>query len=255
MEDTVFKDKTSEEQREHIPYSVGRQYIMDWRSPDRTENAPEPEPQSTEEIPEDKPAEITPETEHSPVIADSGARSRTERGDNRRLFFCLIAGLIGIIAGAVIAFAFPVSGADLSLSVAAGSQGDFMQLLLRRLAQSGSFLLAEYILGYFAAGGWLIWLAPTIYGLGAGLSSAGAFICGVNQWTVLPCLIYTVLISFAANGSWEFSALLMRLISGKGEVYASGGSSSYLYTLRFGGYLVILLVVSLAEAGIKIAAA
>lgn len=239
MEETILK----EEKKEHVPYAVGRQYVMDWRTSQ----------QNTEDNTEKAPliAEAVEEKEHSPVIADSGYHSQRRGSGDMRLLFCIAAGIAGMALGALVAVLFPDGNADLSGSLTVSSEGGFLMILFRRIIQCGAFLLAEFVIGYFAAGGWIVWLAPLIYGLGAGLSAAAVFIVGQAQWMCVFCVLYTAVICFAAKGSWEFSALLMRLISGRGEMYASGGSSSAQYTLRFGGYLILLLALALAEAGIK----
>lgn len=306
---------------EHIPYSVGRQYVMDWRASIPSPDLPRSSGgMSAERIlhppaqAEERPSVIETQGEvvHSPRIAESeyirkgyyrrsedmyvGDRSvgdmhvgdthvgdthsdedaTTEDKDNplseqttaspritegeyarksyrpakdHRLAVQLILCAVGIAAGAVIALMFPLEGTDLS---AASQGGDFLSLVLHRMAQCGVFLLVEYVLGYFAAGGWLVWLVPLVYGLGAGLSCAGIAAGGQDLWLILPPLAFCGVICCGAAASGSFSALLMRLVSGRGEMYAAGGSSSYQYTLKFGGYLLALLAAALIEAGMKL---
>ncbi len=282
---------------EHIPYSVGRQYVMDWRAsipaPDlprsstgnsAAERIIHPPIQTEEQL---SVIETEGEEVHSPRIAESEyirkgyyrkdedmptedtdstpseqttavpritegeyARKSYRPSKDHRLAVQLILCAVGIAAGAVVALAFPLEGADISVLTA--DDGGFLALVLHRMAQCGAFLLIEYVLGYFAAGGWLVWLVPLIYGLGAGLSCAGIAAGGQQLWLILPPLAFCGVICCGAAASGSFSALLMRLVSGRGEMYAAGGSSSYHYTLRFGGYLLTLLAAALIEAGMKL---
>lgn len=291
---------------EHIPYSVGRQYVMDWRAsipaPDlprssggmsaerilhppaqaeerpsvietegevvhspriaeseyirkgyyrRSENRPVGDMHSDEDATtEDKDNPLSEQTTASPRITEGEyARKSYRPAKDHRLAVQLILCAVGIAAGAVIALMFPLEGTDLS---AASQGGDFLSLVLHRMAQCGVFLLVEYVLGYFAAGGWLVWLVPLVYGLGAGLSCAGIAAGGQDLWLILPPLAFCGVICCGAAASGSFSALLMRLVSGRGEMYAAGGSSSYQYTLKFGGYLLALLAAALIEAGMKL---
>lgn len=266
MQETAHINKTADEPYEHIPYSVGRQYVMDWRNKQELHSPAEvikhtEDEETPETLPEEPP---TPETneaeteeiataEYSPRISDSRERSRRPDSVNIRLWLCLIMAVTGTAAGAVIATAFPLENAELSLSVAADTAGGFWGVLSRRLALTGAFLLAEYVLGYFAAGGIIVWAVPLCCGLGTGLSAAGICMSGVNIWLLIPIALYCAVIAFAASASGEFSSLILRLLNSRGETLTSGGYS-YRYTLRFGVYLVIILAAAIAEAAGKLAA-
>lgn len=228
----------------------GRLYIMD-----RTSGAPPSEsiadeaPPSAEDTTADKPETIE---DTGPVIADldySVRRSRTEY----RLYGYVAAAILGIVIGVVVALFFPLAGADPSLSVAAEAEGGFMGALLRRLSQVGVFLLAEYICGYFAAGSMIVWLSPFVFGLGAGLSSAGICAAGGSAWVILPNLIYTAALTVGANASAEFSRLLLRLVEGKSSSVVVRGNTAGDYNLRFGVILAFVLAVALIEAAFKAA--
>ncbi|MBE6889777.1 MAG: hypothetical protein E7485_07180 [Ruminococcaceae bacterium] len=229
----------------------GRLYIMDRTSgaAQPSQNSPDETPNTTEENVADKP-EIVEDT--GPVIAEldhSVRHSRTEH----RLYGYAAAAFFGIVIGVMIALFFPLVGADPSLSVAAESDSGFMEALLRRLSQVGMFLLCEYICGYFAAGGMIVWLAPFIFGLGAGLSSAGICAAGGSAWVILPNLIYTATLTVGANASAEFSQLLLSLIEGKSSSVVLRGNTAGAYNLRFGVLLIFILAVALIEAAFKAA--
>ena len=126
-------------------------------------------------------------------------------------------------------------------------------MLLRRMAHCGAFLIAEYITGYFAAGGLLVWLAPFVYGLGAGLSAASALMLGGEPLPVIFCAAYAAVIVHGANASGEFSSLLLRLVSGRGGSVVTDGAAAYHFTLRFCLYLALLFALAMTEAGIRAA--
>ncbi len=244
---------------EHIPYAVGRQYVMDWRKPEdiakpeknevseTAEAADKPEPVGVEEI-----SEIIEVTEHSPktYTYNDYVRSAPVRSPNSRLLLCIAAAVAGVVGGAVIAAAYPIEGAELAETVA-DTTGGFWGILLNRVFQSGAFLIAAYLLGFFAAGGFLSWIIPLVCGLGTGLSAAGLFMSDGRLWLLLPLAVCCVVVVAASYASGEFSSLIMRLVSSKGEVISSG-SSAERYTLRFGVYLMIVLAMAIAEAAIKL---
>lgn len=229
----------------------GRLYIMN-----RTSGAPQPSQISTDEtLPsEEETAADKPEAveDTGPIIAEldhSAHRSRTEH----RIYGYAAAAFFGIVIGVVVALFFPLQGADPSLSVSAESEGGFMGALLRRLSQVGIFLLGEYICGYFAAGGMIVWLAPFVFGLGAGLSSAGICAAGGSAWVILPNLLYTVTLTVGANASAEFSQLLLSLVEGKSSSVVVRGNTAGAYNLRFGILLIFILTAALIEAAFKAA--
>ncbi len=249
MQDTLTSEIKRDEPYEHIPYSVGRQYVMDWRN-----EALEDKVEIITEIPaETETTEETEETEHSPIIADSRALSNraADTGDrqmDRRLLWCVIAAVLGIAVGVLIGTMFPLEAAPLEESVT-DTTGGFWGVLVRRLIHTGGFLFAAYLLGYFAAGGVLVWAVPLCCGLGTGLSAAGLCLAGGNLWLFLPYGVSCVVISFAACVSGEFSSLILRLVSSRGEVIASGGAA-HRYTMRFAVYLLVILAAAITEAAI-----
>ncbi len=201
----------------------GRYYIMDRRT------KPQDEPPT-----EDAPEEAAPE---APPI--SSPRSRSEQGSAAYVLL----GLLGMAAGVAITLLYPLEGAVLP------SEGGFLPHLTDRLLQCGGFLVAIYLLGYFAAGGVAVWLLPLIYGLGAGVSAVFSVLAGAPLLCALHA-VYTVVMCFAASRSSEFSSLLLSIASGKGGSVITDGSTGSSYNAKFALYLMIISAAAIAEAGI-----
>lgn len=165
--------------------------------------------------------------------------------------FYTLAAVLGVAAGVFIAATAP-AGADISDSLLCGG-GDFLGLLMRRLAWGSSFLLAEYICGYFALGKLLVWAAPLVCGLGTGAALAGAFM--VQGASALRLAVTSAAaaaaVVFAAGTSGAMSAQLLRLVStDKNSIVATSPAAGE-YTLRFLVYLAILSACAIAEAAIR----
>ncbi len=219
----------------------GRLYIMD--------NRPEPQADEQTDIP---PAPIQEEAAQEQPEPPAPRAVRRAYRDSTRPFVCALSAAVGIIAGVVIALFFPQNGFDITQSVTAQS-GSFGELLLQRLLHTGGFLLAEYALGYFAAGSAVVWLVPLFFGLGAGLSTAGICVAGGSALVILPQLAYTLLLVAAAGTSGELSAMLLRLVSGESSSVVTRGRASHRYDLQFGAYLLAMLAVAIAEAAARAA--
>lgn len=220
----------------------GRLYIMDYTENSEPQTASEPPDEPSEEAAEpisDIPDEPTYERAASAI-------RRTERRP-----FAAAAAVIGVVVGVVIALFFPITGGDFLSGVAASAEGGFAQVLFRRLGQVGIFLLIEFLLGYFAAGGAVVCIVPFVYGLSAGLTSAGVTASGGSAWVIVPELVYTFVITLAANTSAELSGLLLRLISGESSSVVTRGRASRGYDLQFAVYLLVILTVALVEAAVK----
>lgn len=236
MEEVLTAERT-----ENIPdeaVSSGRIYIMDRRAP----------------VQETAPAAELTESEPTPPVcveAPQQTHRRTYSTRNPRLIACAAACIIGVALGAVVALTAPISAAELSQSAVMSEKGGFAGMLLRRAGQCGAFLIAEYIIGYFAWGGILVWLAPLAYGLGAGLSAAAAFTLGAELLPVLFCAAYAIILSCAANTSGGFSALLLSLVSGRNGSVITDGAAAYHYTLRFILYAALIFALAIAEAWIR----
>lgn len=215
-------------------------YIMDRRAPNVSTAA-------AEEQSSEPPQEIAAEPPYIP----RRRISPVER--HGRVFFCTLMCILGAGLGVAVAILFPLSADDFSQSVVMSESGGFAGMLLRRLAQCGAFLLTEYIIGYFAAGGLFVWLAPLVYGLGAGLSAVGAFQLGGELLPVIFCVAYAAVVVSGAASSGDFSALLLRLVSGRNGSVVTDGAAAYHYTLRFLLYLTLTLALAFTEAWIRAA--
>ncbi len=234
----------------------GRIYIMDRRSPvtDRPEASRNTQtaPNATDETKENDHADTSPDTvsDESPHAVSFTRTAQIQH--EGRFAYCVLLALLGCITGVVIALVFPLP--DISfLGSAIYAENGFSKILLQRLGQCGGFLLAAYLLGYFAAGGVIVWLTPFIYGMGVGLSCAGGIAEGGSPAVILPCTVCLALITAASCTSWEFSSVLLRLISGRSGSVITRGSATYSYNLRFGVYLLILLALSITEAAARTA--
>lgn len=232
----------------------GRLYIMDYtgdgcaEQPQDEQNQPQEKPAIAQEADEPLPADEFPE---KPVVYERAAHLR--RTSDPRPFVCAAAAAAGVIAGVITALCFPAEGADILSGVAGSAQGGFAAELFRRMGQAGIFLLGEYLLGYFAAGGAVVWLLPLVYGLGAGLGAAGTISAGGSLWVIAAELIYTALNVMGAITSGELSKLLLRLISGDSCSVVARGRASRGYNLQFAVYLMIMLAAAITEAAFKTA--
>ena len=132
------------------------------------------------------------------------------------------------------------------------SEGSFLALFLSRLLYGAAFLLAEYLLGFFALGEWLVWLAPLCCGLGTGLSAAAGF-GRKGALLLIPSAAITLLaVIFGARCSGEFSAQLLRVVSGSRTGIVLTSEATRGYTLRFFGCLAAVGAAALIEAAVKI---
>lgn len=170
------------------------------------------------------------------------------KGNVLILGFCAVC---GALAGALSYYA--AGCGDVCGTVLSVTGGSFLELFLRRLLYGGAFLFAEYVLGYFAAGEWLVWAFPLLCGMGAGLS----FSCasgGAELFLLLPSAgSVMALCVFGANTSGELSSLLLRLAGGNGGGVIMTGSAAKDYTFKFLGYLGWLVAAALYEAAVKLA--
>lgn len=242
----------ADEQREHVPYSVGRQYVMDWRGsfPKAEELSAEPVTEAAAEAVQEDAPEAVPDTEpvHSPKTVSVSDRSAVQ-DVNIRLAACIVITVVGIVAGLLSAMLSPPDGADIA-ACSAVADGSFGELLSGRLAVCGAFLAAEYIIGYFAFGSYLVWLMPLIYGMSVGVTAAGVFAAGAYHWVILPCIICAAVNASAAAASWEFSSVILDIVSGRGDVISDGRLAGR-YSLRFGGCALITCIAAFAEAAAK----
>ncbi len=229
----------------------GRLYIMDYTDGERGQEPVSQPPGEPADKPSDRPAEEAAEL--SADISEQPVYERAAHTSRRfeRRPYALLAAAAGVLGGVVIALFFPISGGDFLSGVAASAEGGFAAALFRRLGQVGAFLLVEFLLGYFAAGGAVAWIVPLVCGLSSGLTSAGVIAAGGSAWVILPELLYTVIITAAANTSAELSALLLRLVSGESSSVVTRGRVSRGYDLQYAVYLLLILAVAVIEAAVK----
>lgn len=131
-------------------------------------------------------------------------------------------------------------------------EGSFLSLFLSRLVYGAAFLLAEYILGYFALGEWLVWVVPLCCGMGLGASAASLFISDNSPLTVIPAAATLFAVILGARCSGEFSAQLLRVISGSRTGIVLTADAAKSYTLRFAAYLALAGAAALIDAAIKL---
>lgn len=145
----------------------------------------------------------------------------------------IAAGKCGVVAGGILV-----------------TQGSFLELFLTRVIYGGAFLLVEYILGFFALGGAVVWAVPLMCGMGTGLTLAAA---GAERGALIPGAVMTLAAAvFGAELSDSLSGQLLRVLMGSrtGLVITNGTAGDY--TLRFLGLLGVNIAAGLIEAGIKL---
>lgn len=209
--------------------------------------------QKPQEVPPEQPADSADE----PELSEAAELPRTHRSVYRRrsgippLYTFLTAA--GLILGIYIGSSVP-AGADLSGSLLCGS-GDFLGLLLKRIAWGAAFLFAEYLCGFFALGRLLVWLVPLVCGLGTGTAIAAAFsIEGMNAMRLIPgCAGCAAAVIFAAGISSGMSSQLLRMVSCDKNSIVSTSPAAGEYTLRFLVCLAILSACAIAEAALRCA--
>ncbi len=221
--------------------------INTMRVPQEDKHEPVPPPDSIPEInPEPVPTEAAEETD-KPVRRVRQPLLR-RRGN---LLLMGLASVCGAVCGAVMIF----GGADfsaLSQAFIMKAEGSFLSFFLSRFIYGGIFLLAEYVLGYFALGEWVVWTVPLCCGMGTALNLA-ASAEGASGWLLLPSAAMTsALAAFGADASGDMSALLLRIAAGKSGNYVMSESAAKDYTVRFLGYVVILALAGLYDGAIGI---
>lgn len=192
----------------------------------------EPSVEKTENPESRDPAEISERAEYTHVRAPEIRR-------NGMMILMVFSAVIGAAVGAALAFS---KNADIAaLELAETAEGGFAEVFLRRLALSAVFLAAEYLLGYFALGDFLVWAAPMLCGMGLGLR-----LTAFGEWSLLPSAILT-LAAVVLGGvlSANFSQSIMRLLRG-GTVYLDSSPRRSL-TLGFLGFLAMAAAAAIYE--------
>ncbi len=165
-----------------------------------------------------------------------------------------LAAAAGAAAGVFLTVCAP-AGTDFSQSLLC-IPGDFLRLMTARLLWGTAFLLAEYIIGYFALGAPLVWLAPLVCGLGTGAALTGAFsTLGTEALKLIPtCVTTAAAVILGAGTSGYMSSQLLRLMS-SGRNSITAAVSDYPpageYTLRFLIYFAVVAGSAIAEAAIR----
>ncbi len=209
----------------------------------------EPPADETKDTPQEQPEiDINQDEQTPPAARHVRAPSVRRRSSVLVLGFCAVCGALGGALAYYAAGCPEICGTVLSFM-----DGSFLELFLRRLLYGGAFLLAEYVLGYFAAGEWLVWALPLLSGMGAGFSLSAAY-GGAELFAMVPSAgIVVALCVFGANTSGELSALLLRLAGGNGGGVIMTGSAAKDYSIKFLGYLGWLIAAALYEAAVKLA--
>lgn len=178
------------------------------------------------------PIELTgapPETEsdkpyqhvRAPEIRRSGSR-----------ILMAVAGACGAAAGA----AMMLTGNSVEFTLE-----EFGGVFLGRLTVGAIMLAAEFVLGFFAFGDWLVWGVPMLCGMACGLR-----LCAAGNWASLIGAAFSLLgIIFAAARSADFSQLLLKLSRG-GTVYMES-SPRRSYAISFLGYAAAVVAGAIVE--------
>lgn len=205
--------------------------------------------------PADKPAH-TEEKTHQP-ISETAEKPRAysapavRQTSTAALWLAALCGL----AGGMAAVAVGGEGFSAADTVMGCAEGSFLSMFVSRLAYCAVFLGAEYLLGFFALGEWLLWIVPLLCGLGTGFSAAALF--GEKGWGALLCpALLTVATTVAgAVRAERFSAQLLRVVSGSrtGIVLTDGSVRGY--TAGYLGCLALAVLTAIIEAAIKVSLA
>lgn len=149
----------------------------------------------------------------------------------------------GAVAGTILALSGQADTSALSKIIRDLSIG-FRDIFFQRLLIGAVFLLAEFILGFFAFGDLFVWAAPLCYAMGLSLR-----IAATENWILLPSAIVTLIacIMGAATSS-DLSRTLIRLSRG-GTVYLED-SLQKKYLVSFLGYLAAVIAGAIYEGAV-----
>lgn len=181
------------------------------------------------DVPDEQPIGNESDKQEAPLVYTHVRVPEIRRGGTRILMG--ITALCGAAAGAVTA----LSGAaepEMLETISETLTGTIGEIFLQRAAISAAFLGIELILGFFALGDWIVWLAPLCYAMGTALRVAAS-----GSGILLPSAAAGVAaVTLAAATSATMSKTLMRLSKG-GTVYLES-SPRRSYALAFFGYAV-----------------
>lgn len=194
------------------------------------------------DIIEERNAEIEIFERHSPIaIAPAADKPRAhvrapELHRNAAKLVMTIAAALGAAAG--LRLCLGDANAALRQVIAeavSGASGSFGAVFLRQLALGAVFLGAELLLGFFAFGDYLVWLAPFLYTAGA-----AARLAATSPRLIPGTLIGIAAVIFGAAFSSELSSLLLRLTGG-GTVH-TGDSPRRALAVKFAGCLAAVIL-------------
>lgn len=194
------------------------------------------------DIIEEREAEIEIFERHSPIaIAPAADKPRAhvrvpELHRNAAKLVMTIAAALGAAAG--LRLCLGDANAVLRQVIAeavSGASGSFGAVFLRQLALGAVFLGAELLLGFFAFGDYLVWLAPFLYTAGA-----AARLAATSPRLIPGTLIGIAAVIFGAAFSSELSSLLLRLTGG-GTVH-TGDSPRRALAVKFAGCLAAVIL-------------
>lgn len=199
-----------------------------------------------------KPPELPDIAEKAPVCLSEPKFAKKRREKIRRAKLPaaeLTVSVLGIVAGIVILLYS--KNADFSGSLLC-FEGNFPELLIKRLLWGLCFLLAEYVCGYFALGWLIVWAAPLVAGLGTGCALAAAFKSGGNA---VPLIFTSLGTIFAiAKGAAASKAMSLRLLDlmSNGKCVVSSSAAAGAYTLDFLVWFGVMSFFSLAESAVRV---
>lgn len=146
----------------------------------------------------------------------------------------------GAVSGAVIAFTGKADPAALDI-IARSLNGTVGELFLRSVITGGVFLAAEFLLGFFALGDWLVWTLPLCYAMGMSLRVAAS-----GTAVLLPSAAAGICaVTLAAAASAVFSQTLLRLSRG-GAAYRDRSPLKG-YAAAFLGFAVLIAAAAVYE--------
>lgn len=220
--------------------------LSEYRSP---ETDPRRDP---EKIANDFMVEIDPEKPVRAVISTEPsaeyprAYSHVRSPELRRGEYIILmsaTAVCGTVGGVILA----LSGkADTSaiVKITEDLSSGFGSIFFQRLLIGAAFLLAEYLLGFFALGDLFSWAAPMCCAMGLSLR-----ISATESWILLPSAVVTLIACvMGAATSSGLSRTLMRISRG-GTVHLED-SLHLKYTVSFLGYLTAVIAGAIYEGAI-----
>lgn len=185
---------------------------------------------------ESEPRDEPIETDKQEALVYTHVRVPEIRRGATRILMSVTA-LCGAVSGAVMA----LTGAADPETLEPTLSGTIGEIFLNRTALCAIFLGAELILGFFALGDWIVWLAPLCYAMGTSLRVAAS-----GSGLLLPSAAVSIAaVTLAAATSATLSKTLLRLSKG-GTVYLEN-SPRRSYALAFLGYTVMTAISAVYE--------